>query len=63
MFGTTIPSIREDFSDNLYYIADMLSFAAFLGTTSVKRGVLLFQNACGSAESSKYYSEYEVDHM
>ena len=56
-------SIRDDYSDNHYYIADMLPFAVFLRTTSVMRVVLLFQNACRSAESFKHYSEYEVNHM
>ena len=45
------------YSDNNHYIVYCVSFTDFLAATSVKRGVLLFQEAYRSAESFKILSE------
>ena len=57
-----IPLIGDNYIDNSYCIPCYASFYAdFIATTLVMRVVLLFQEACGSAESLKHLSECEVN--
>ena len=58
---TVIPSIGELCSDNNYCIACYSSFTAFVRTTLVTMGVLLFQVACRSAQSFENWSDYGLN--